>query len=391
MPKAIKKQEDIDSLNQRELGYIAEYLLERVQSEESQKSVPDVIEFVSDFLKGNKIALDVDDHTLELKELLFRLISKNKMTQLFEVLKKWAAGYEAAAKLAEKQAEENKRIFAAQPHGIYRGLIEKQKIGYTVWGEDLDILVLLKGIVTMGPKDISEDGIYILPPVSIEGLKDKLKEVRDAHSDKALTLLVPVNRGQNHWQLAIADAKNGKVTGLTIWDSIKEGVQKNGYSCMDFSVRQALTIKFANKAPTPDLQAIIDAKDAQQLREAVVNRILHVHSKMKDDADLHQSVREQVAQRPQVEKIQAIDINNEDQLHVELLKNRNMQEEFDGLMAIELDKLYKDNQDEDEDEEDLIKIARKLAYQIFLTKFGMFAHTSKTPAPAAVAQPKPIL
>lgn len=376
MSKPILNQQDRDRVNQRELGYIAEYLLER-NLPSRHDLVLDLMGKVDLYLKNQQLALDVDDHTLKLKGLLARLVAQKKADQLQAVLDTWAAEYPSAAAKAEKQTVESRRQHAAQPHGIYRGLTEQGKIDYTAWGEDLDILVALRNVITKHPKEINADGDYILTPVGNKAEMDaKLKEFCAVHPNFNGDLLVPFNKGQNHWQLAIIPMKNGKMADFSIWDSIKVGIQKNGYSCMDYVIRQALTIKFRGQAPEQDLQTIIDAPDAQTLREAVVGRIINVHDKMQGNAQLQQSVRAQVKQRPQAEKLIAIDADQEDQVHAVLIQDKAMQEEFDGIMSRQLLALFK--ADDNVSDKIATNQARKFAYHQLLTKYGIFTPATKS-------------
>ncbi|OGT46597.1 MAG: hypothetical protein A3E83_07300 [Gammaproteobacteria bacterium RIFCSPHIGHO2_12_FULL_41_20] len=196
---------------------------------------------------------------------------------------------------------------------LVRGYVPAYK-----WGTDVDVVGCL-GSDLASPANIQVPGVYILSPMKIEGytygaaeeelekynFQQSLETARGIRGG-AVTLCIPVSCANRHWRLAEVTVYEGQVTQARLWDSLQgtsgsqdvatrnlskfitektgtattvtvryAGVQRNGFSCMDFSLQRAYQVKYPpTSLPTSETaRAILDANaDATQLRLAIVRK-----------------------------------------------------------------------------------------------------------------------
>lgn len=219
----------------------------------------------------------------------------------------------------------------AQSSGITADLLKHKAVRLRTWGTDIDFRHCLKNDLTINPfKSITHNGTYVLPPVSLteqipgidappyEAVKHHITECLQAARENNVTgrvsILIPVSTHyDSHWQLARIYMKNQKITSGLLWDSFpgdnkqkrteeafvnlqiacmeaaqqdkkipfriqSEGIQRDGFSCMDHVIRQIyLAMKKDN--------AITQAKTTTELRLAVIKHIAKQHDALKSMAD----------------------------------------------------------------------------------------------------------
>src|SRR3990167_74456 len=285
----------------------------------SQRTAAAVLQFVnardiilSDLLEG----IVRDEKYWQERTLLWELLAaalKDERLAVTDALSSWSSHLHQKQKAtgakvpASLSAESSMVIDLA-----VRGYVPSYK-----WGTDVDVVGCL-GEDLAGPADIKRPGVYIISPMKVEGYTAVAEEEEEKYSLQEcieaakrvvgqVTLCVPVSCANRHWRLAEVTMNHGAVTEAKLWDSmggvtgskdvasqnltrfVREkvpaapeatvhytDVQRNGFSCMDFSVQQAYRRKFpddAPVAPSPMAQAIVSAgTNANQLRLMVVKK-----------------------------------------------------------------------------------------------------------------------
>ena len=285
-----------------------------------------------------------------------------------------------------------------------------------VWGNDDDIRVILRSVITH-PDHVKESGCYILPPVMIVSgglsaeqeqktphifLENHFKDVVANKPKGDVILLAPVNSGQNHWMLVEAHVSNGELKSAVLRDSMKgsnnvvektdafknmsiaaknvnasvkvsgvsDNKQSNGHSCMDYTIQTALQISLKNGADLDENQIKITQADSEKkLREEIVRNIILSDVKL---AVKEKSVSDDVEALFKQEKA------NEEQIAKVLSKPKavEVQKQFDELMASELDRLFKDPKNDFVSEKKLRDKARQFAFDTL--KFKLFPPPTAT-------------
>ena len=180
-------------------------------------------------------------------------------------------------------------------------------IGAGYWDTDLDIQYCLGKDLT-DPKNISNAGSYILPPVSLDvtsaAIQDKLQDAINAIKENKIAgdvkILIPVNCGKSHWELAEAVIQNQVMTSCRLIDSFANsshgkkssvfknfqaavnavmktnpvsvqlealGQQNNSWSCGDFTLQNAYRRAGINNSITSA------GNNALALRNAVIAQV----------------------------------------------------------------------------------------------------------------------
>lgn len=302
-----------------------------------------------------------------------------KMDQLKQELAKWAK----SCKEEEKQAgPEGLRLYTSQLAGIL-GRMRDGQAADNVWCEDEDIKTCLLDIIK-APEDVNQGGNYILTPVSLldASFKHHIKTILAKSIPEPIHLSVPV-AFNGHWRLAKVNLKQDKIQSAILWDSLENStlqdhpafhafheslkqaqafgkeslansksnlevevkaeaanIQKNGYSCGDYVMKEALR---EMQALSHGLQAIHDAQEPEALRTAIIQQIKHNH---------HNKIKHN-------NKVSFF--SKELPKYLEQAGNREKQAKFDNHMAQILQDLYKQNPHEN-DEEKLVNQAREQAY-----------------------------
>lgn len=296
--------------------------------------------------------------------------------QLIRQLREWNKQH------AEKD-ERTKALYKKQLAGVYSTYQDTGKIDYKRWGTDHDINLVLKELI-VSPEDIQANGLYVLPADSENSVDEKIKDYLKAHGDKSLTLLIPVNHGGCHWCVHAVVAVNGKKINTSIWDPLVHGPQRDGHSCMDYSVQQIVK-RLNPKEPT--LQAIAKAQAAPAIREAIVAKAKENHERTPDQllAAKQVLVQQQQKQNEQMTILSTIKCNENDanDLHHFLVKaEKDIREEFDSLMAKKLDELYRSSSSEDAT---LVQEARKDAWSQMLKAHGFLSKAIEPPKSTSAA------
>lgn len=190
----------------------------------------------------------------------------------------------------------------------YSSIINSNK-AQTAYLTDQDLNRALRNYIDF-PESIQQPGKYIFSAKSIADIQDALERFYK-NENKLIpgkyTLLIPVH-SKNHWRLAqITLHKNSQDASLTnvrasLWDPLPNnnltstsdadceqlatttqtvfkarvsgelkyaGIQRNGHSCGDYVIQQALKEKLGSNAQDP----VVQAQNATQLRNAVIRSI----------------------------------------------------------------------------------------------------------------------
>lgn len=299
----------------------------------------------------------------------------------------------------------------SNPSNITRTLLANQ-MATTVWGDESDIKYVLGNMLHETPESMQTNNAYILPSVSLDPskyasaiekeqphtfLQYKVADIIAMHPDKKMTLIIPVNSMQSHWRLVKVVIDQGVLKSAMLWDSMSSnitrsksfdvfkkaitainphatigaqavGLQKNGYSCLDYVMQESLRSLPASSLTKP-LAAIASAPTGTRLREAVVEAI----------SDHHPQLIERKRQA-------ALNLTNTDKLASELVTKPELQVQFDEMMAKELSRLYQANSSENE--AILVDKARQFALNSFQNRLGMFAQQTATADGKPTAQTK---
>lgn len=342
------------------------------------------------------VQLEYDAIANDIKKILSSVLSNEALIHKLRTDKKeqeklnqkfihWA---KKSHKLATKLDMRTRTSHATHAAGISTQL--RKGLDYShVWGNDNDARNVLGNHLTSADK-ITRDGTYILPPVNInnvEELRDQLVTALEAPANK-LTVLVPLANNK-HWQLGIFEINDGEITKATLWDSLAApflkyskacknmqkainqaqisskpkakvmahatGIQRNGYSCFDYVTQKALSLLKPGSQLSPELKTIAEAKTASVLRQAIATQIA---------TRLGITLRQ-----PKTNHTQAITTYNEEKLLNQLQKfsessnhqMRNLQIDFDAILAKELQQRYKNPKDKRSDQAILAE-ARNAAY-----------------------------
>lgn len=390
------------------------------------EKLDDLFRTIENTLKDNKIVLELDVLNERLQKIVTEAMYEEQQDTFLQDLAEWVNDYIEQEK---KDKQRSLTIHAGQARGIYRSLKDFGHVDEKVWGEDLDILHVLKGVIIISPasQDIQDKGAYILPPISLDEGPDlfisKVNEYCNAHPNKSMTLLFSVSAG-SHWRLARVDITQGEVTGALLWDSLANkrlknttafktmqaavstlsrnnvavqaqavGIQHNGHSCMDYTVQKALQLKFKENDRLPAGLLRIrqaDPKKPIALRKAIID---HIKFGSPELTDVQVAVTGQkntllnIVKQTGVEPGRPVPVNKKAALESALFKaladvnnvanidNKELQKNFDELMARALDGLYQTNHQGSEKE--LFDLAREHAFQQLLQKFGLFPPEKK--------------
>jgi hypothetical protein len=301
-------------------------------------------------------------------------------------------------------------MHAAQVTSMSASLLKSGSVPEAQWGTDLDILQCLKQSIVLTSQITAANDTYILSPVSLtesqEAIKDKLADALDTIKKKNIntlvTLSIPVNCGNNHWRLVKAQVKNQALTSVELWDSmggnvdalkmsvayqnlqaatnsvagkvlpvtpIRKGIQKNGYSCMDYVIREAL---FNNDQANEITECKED--EPKKLRLAVLKMIAKNHP------DLGEAVANELVADVNVIRnpdfVAAAHVADDDELSgkdaalFDNIQKHGVPSEFhiafDATLAQQLSHLYQDTKTDE-------KILFNKALKLTLRECGMFS------------------
>jgi hypothetical protein len=395
--------------NALELTLIHSSLVSIHQHPGASQEIQIIINAIANFVDEEDISINAvpatNERLINIVETTLREIPAKRQQFLMQQLRAWSPEYK---ELSKRLSVTNRATHAEQPRGIIRSL-QIGKMADRVWGEDIDTRIALKSVIKY-PEENFEDGIHILPPVSlVAGANATDQEVKEPHlfyensirtvvennnnKDKNLTLLTQVNCGDNHWELAITTLQQGNVTSSTLWDSMASvnktalnnmqtainrlikpentspikvaaqavGIQKNGMSCWDYTLQKSLQIKYENDdSIDPALNRIRDTRNSSQaLREACTDVIIQNHTTLHDEKE-------------ELNTIDTTDEKSRDTTLFGLLaKDKLLQVKFDGLMASKLHALYLTATNKDLDSL-LVTQARKFAFEKLSSSFGLF-------------------
>ena len=225
----------------------------------------------------------------------------------------------------------------------------------TAWGSCQDYYGVMAAHTTL-PENIHQPGIYALPIVGMEQILT-LNEYIDPIKAKPghYELLLPFVRDNKHWNLLEVSVSDGQITQATLWDSTNNsdpnrphclaisnqinhpvnvhaaGVQQNSHSCMDYVI-------YREQTQMAIINDITTATDEDSLRLAICNTL-------KPDAQI---------------------VMSQDDVHQQLVLNREQQENFDATLAQALAKEYKDCHISDAE-------AMSNAFTKVAAQFGFFA------------------
>jgi hypothetical protein len=320
-------------------------------------------------------------------------------------LQNWARNY--------RQMEEHKYAANSNP-SIARSLIDGAANPDKAWGDQTDLALILKGLITDDPRKenvkIQSNQTYILSPAPIVlseeevgitnpvlTLKGKIQEVIDKCGDQTnVKVCIPVNNGRSHWQLLNVTVNAGQITSAELVDSLKNNrlekqpayktaqavvnainpenkvvvtakataKQSDGFRCVDY-VAQAV-VKQLPAVKDPALLTLRDATSGRALRTAVIGRILEAHPAIKQN---HQRAIEQAkvlhAKAQDVLK-PTVDAAHEQLKHLEG-DEKKIQIDFDALLAAKLQEL----------DDSSFNVAWDYARKSLLAKYSMFKPATK--------------
>ncbi|MDR3478868.1 MAG: hypothetical protein P4M14_12660 [Gammaproteobacteria bacterium] len=313
-------------------------------------------------------------------------------------------------------------LHAAQPKSMAASLIQSGSVPEAQWGSDLDILQCLGKSITQ-PDKIEKAGDYILSPVSLTDSPEAIKHVlqkalasiqQNKISD-AVTLAIPVNCGNSHWRLVkVTVVPKDKSAEVELWDSMggsvdtlknsvayrnlqtavnavagkvfpvkatREGIQKNGHSCMDYCIREALI-------GVGEINDIVScaANESRELRLAIIKSIAAAHPAL-GEAVANKLVSDgKVIRNPGF--VAGAEVpNNDEVLTVEDAKvfddmkkngvDGDLRAPFDTILANKLNNAYKDTKTDE-------KVLFERALKQTMRECGLFAK-KKTAAPSSGA------
>lgn len=405
--------------NREQLQLIKALILSLQPYHDKGEQLQHIEELILRALDHHEILLGLAEGDQRLQNLLQDALRDSQ--NLEQKLERWALHYK---KLEKKASKELRRLSNKQAHGIARSLMTTGVASY-VWGNDYDLRILFKDIMT-DSHDITESGTYILPPISLVAaahasqaeqspfLKESIEPALKASKNKNITLLIPVNCRQSHWCLAEIKMNDGSLQSATLWDSVanpnlKEtqafqnmqkmvsqinpkahcdakttGKQTDGFSCMDCTAQKALVLFSETKYLDQGSIAVRDAADSKTRREAVITKIIENHPQLKAKQecarrDETNEVFKNPKLTPEVEEELLTTLENKaNAVDTEkFAKIRKLQIEFDAILAETLSALYQSKPNEDE--EVLLKIARKEAFHSIKNNFGFFAGKADQP------------
>lgn len=339
----------------------------------------------------------------QLKELITTALLDNKQAIEHTSLDAWLRALQFPVVGAEDRSLLDRHM--ARTNWTFADeLVHTGQVSHANWGTDRDVIYALGHLITRDPsRNITAAGSYILSPVSLtnsidpirDHLQESLRAVTDLSINDHVSVYVPVNCGNNHWCLAKFEIENQTLVSATLWDSLSgdksasestlayknlqtvvhetaatvtvsselTGIQKNGYSCMDYSIQEALSA--AGHVDHP----IVKATNAADLRLAVVKEIAHHHPVLNEAGIADSLTLEDVGEvssssthQPK-KKIAIPEVTADDTAFVaETLKDKKKQIKFDEVFSRELNALYKKFPEKSEKE--LEKKAFAYAYRM---------------------------
>ncbi len=202
---------------------------EKAKSLYDHARVNELFELVQYQLFEESIVLGIKSELQQLKTLIMNALALNYSNAvLVAEMKRWIEHYRAAER-AETAAM---RSDAAKARGknITDSLIAGDPVD-SVWGDDQDLQTVLAGYIT-NPEDPNakffSGETYVLPPAPITTTDQAAaiaKQIRlvcsKAPVGKNMTLLIPVNQDQLHWQLLSVELNMKKITKAQLIDSSK--------------------------------------------------------------------------------------------------------------------------------------------------------------------------
>lgn len=412
-------------------------LLAIVNNQRDNAKLQQLAQQVKQSLTAANLFIDLDSKAKELEALIQAGL---KSAQFEQDLQHWIADYLAHyEELGAEATKKNRELFANQPLGITHYLLHWGMVVPEVWGDSNDIRVVLKNVMTE-PEDINAAGTYILPPIAIvpgphatqaeknnphQALQDYIETVKQRNPFRDITLVMQVNSSDGHWLAARIDLSSNKIQRAELWDSmsttsvamretpayanmqkavqnispgvmvnaVAAGVQKDGSTCMQRSLQRVLQVKYSgNAAIDPQLKEIRDAERVDQLRDAVVKKIVaNVPAIQVKKAAQPISQAKQVFQEELVAKNEKLEnkvfhsLANVGQAQgAELKELKDYQIHFDEIMAHRLSELYCDPAQRKKPEEQLLQYAWSYAYKTMQYNLGLF----KTPPAEQKNEPR---
>lgn len=303
---------------------------------EDQRKLDEMIAYIRKQLILNKVYLDLDAGINSLKEIianhLLAQMLEQTNTDLSVELDRWFQKYPQLI-----QAEKTAKVTLSKGYqdNITESLL-KTGAAASTWGDDRDVNLLLRDHISHPDTvKIESDMAYILPPVAIVSSEieaqsqdavdlfvNQIMPVLEKSVDQQnVTVEIPVTT-QAHWRLFVAEINYGKITEAVLLDSaegdnedltvvpayrnaqqavskicekaeaapiviqpVMTGKQTNGYSCMDYVVQAAVTIKSRKNNEESELedtlQDIVKADNAQSLRAAIIEHIASQHPEVR--------------------------------------------------------------------------------------------------------------
>lgn len=303
---------------------------------DGQGKLLDMMAYVRKQLILNKIYLNLDAGINSLKEILANHLleqvveQKNDNHHFNAELNNWCQKYPQLIQ-AEKAATVG--LYKAYQDDIMESLLKTGVAPQTEGsGRDADF-ILNDHISDPDTVEIISNKAYLFKSVAIVSseveasnqdavdlLVKKIMPVLEKSKDQQnVTVGIPVST-QAHWRLFVAEINYGKITEAVLLDSaegdnedltvvpaylnaqqavdkvceetkaepvvikpVMTGKQTNGFSCMDYVVQAAITIKSRknNEELEDTLQDIVKADNARSLRTAVIEQIASQHPEVR--------------------------------------------------------------------------------------------------------------
>jgi len=305
---------------------------------DGQRKLLDMMAYVREQLILNKIYLNLDAGINSLKEIMANHLleqvveQKNDNHHFNAELNSWCQKYPQLIQ-AEKAATAG--LCKVYQDDIMESLLKTGVAPQTEGSERDANFILNDHISDPDTVEITSNKAYLFKPVAIVSseveasnqdavdllVKKIMPVLEKSKNQQNVTVEIPVST-QAHWRLFVAEVNNGKLTEAMLLDSaegynedltvvpaylnaqqavdkiceeikaepvvikpVKTGKQTNGFSCMDYVVQAAITIKSRKNNEESELentlQDIIKADNAESLRTAVIEHIASHHPEVR--------------------------------------------------------------------------------------------------------------
>ncbi|HTM64399.1 MAG TPA: hypothetical protein VL360_07860 [Gammaproteobacteria bacterium] len=231
---AEERDREIDNAGQLK---ILSVIITSILGEKNASDIDALLAQVNSRLDENKIHLKIDAGVETLQELILSQAADSRQ-DFSAKLDDWVKSYnqleaETTTGLAQKDGR----------HGpnIARSLMSASGDPATVWGDDVDMQLVLKDVIAnTADKEFvfASNQTYILKPTPIAAaevekeftnpvanLKNQIQPVVDkCRNETKVRLLIPVSSDQIHWHLFVIGISYGRITGAALLDSAKSKV-----------------------------------------------------------------------------------------------------------------------------------------------------------------------